>query len=102
VDENQEKINWRDGSSTELDEKISYILSSLDIDDTSEFFDYITGIDGFYYDNEYYDSADRLINWLCAPSFDMVAGSTSLYSGEPILGIEDYLDYILDVIYENL
>lgn len=102
VDENQENIDWGHDSSMELDEKISYILSSLDIDDTSEFFDYITGIDGFYYDYEYYESARCLITWLGAPSFSIVAGGTSLYSGEPILDIEDYLDYILDVIYENL
>lgn len=102
VDENQENIDWEHDSSMELDEKISYILSSLDIDDTSEFFDYITGIDGFYYDHEYYESAKYLITWIGAPSFEMVAGSTSLYNGELILDIEDYLDYILDVIYEIL
>ena len=102
MDENQENIDWEHDSSMELDEKISYILSSLDIDDTSEFFDYITGIDGFYYDHEYYESAKYLITWIGAPSFEMVAGSTSLYNGELILDIEDYLDYILDVIYENL
>lgn len=95
---NEAGVDWESGQGEygdgeTIDEMLN-ILYELDIYDRGEFFDYITGIEDYYYDYDDASCAEYLILWLGAPSFDTVAGSENLYEGEAILSYADYLRYL--------
>lgn len=76
------------------------IIYVLGIYDASGFFDYITGIEDYYYEYDDAACAATLIEWMGAPSLEDIAGSTNPYTGEPILSYADYLRYLERLIYE--
>lgn len=77
------------------------ILYTLGIYDASEFFGYISNIEDYYMEYDDFACAEKLISWMGAPMFYDVVGSVNMYTGEPILNMADYLDYLWYVIDEN-
>lgn len=77
------------------------LMYSLDISDMTDFYYYISGDKDFFVNNDDYACAAMLIAHLGAPPFESIAGSTNLYTGEPILNIADYLDYLWYVVNEQ-
>ena len=66
-----------------------------------EFYDYYTGIEGYYDDYDDYDCAMILIDWIGAPAFEEIAGSTNLYNDETILSLTDYMEYLEEYTFER-
>ena len=103
--ENQDNIDWYAGvdeyAVDPLSSDIWDILYHFEIYDVDEFFGYATGQDDYYMESDDYDCAETMINWLMAPPFEEVAGQTNLYTGEVILSIADYIEYLEEFIYEH-
>lgn len=104
--ENQDNIDWYAGvdeyAVDPLSSDIWDILYHFEIYDVDEFFGYATGQDDYYMESDDYDCAETMINWLMAPPFEEVAGQTNLYTGEVILSIADYIEYLEEFIYEHV
>lgn len=91
------------GEYTEVMNNIAEIMYSLGIEGTEgDFLSYIIGGYGDYYNYDDFACAVILISWMGAPEFDEIAGSVNLYSGEPILDIADYLNYLGSAVYEEI
>ena len=103
--DNQPEIDWDDGVGEYgegMDQLAMDILWWVGIyEEQEEFFDYYTGIDNYYHDYDDYDCATVVINWIGAPDFEEIAGSTNLYNGETILTLTDYMEYLEEFTYER-
>lgn len=103
---NQDNIDWSVGIDEygvdPLSTDMMDVLYWFGIYDIDEFFGYATGYDDYYMESDDYDCAETLINWLNAPSFEEVAGQTNLYTGEVILSIADYIEYLEEFVYEHV
>ena len=103
---NQDNIDWSVGVDEygvdPLSSDMMDILYCFGIYDIDEFFGYATGDEHYYMNSDDYFCADVLINWLNAPSFEEVAGQTNLYTGEVILSIADYIEYLEEFVYEHV
>ena len=89
------------GEISALRSELLDVIYSFDIYDEEEFYHYVTD-DLYYYVNcDDYDCAITLINWLGAPDFSDIAGATSYYSGEQILSMTDYMQFLEDYCYDN-
>lgn len=106
IGDNSAYVDWTRGVDEYADgdtfEYTLEVLYCLDIYDAGGFFDYITAEKDFYFENDDYDCAEMLISWLGAPPFEAVAGSTSVYTGKPILTIAEYMDYLRTFIDERI
>lgn len=70
----------------------------LGLDSPSDALAYLTGFDDYYWDHADEECAALLAEQLMdAPDFYAVAGAVSLYSGERILTMADYLQFLVDV-----
>ena len=103
---NQDNIDWSVGVDEygvdPLSSDMMDILYCFGIYDIDEFFGYATGDEDYYMNSDDYFCADVLINWLNAPSFEEVAGQMNLYTGEVILSIADYIEYLEEFVYEHV
>ena len=108
---NEENVQWtygqgeyggsEDGSDDVFNSTFD-VLYALEIYDMAGFYYYATGDQEFFFNYDDYQCAATLIEYLSAPPFEEIAGSTNLYTGEPILNIADYLGYIWYVINEQV
>ena len=104
ITDNQANIDWQDGINQYGDELDSYTVDTLwwaGIYEPEEFFSYFTGIADYYDAYDDYDCAVTLINWLGAPTFEEIAGSTNLYNDSLILSMTDYMEYLEEFTYEH-
>ncbi len=101
---NQANIDWDDGVGEYGSEPLNPLTIDaiywLGINDPEYFYTEVTGIDEYYFDYDDYDCAVTLIDWISAPPFEVVAGCTDLYTGEPILSMTDYMEYLEEYTYE--
>lgn len=104
--ENRNNIDWSVGSGEYGQDPLSGdmmdVLYWLDIYDIDGFFTYITGDENYYMESDDYLCAVALIDWLEAPPFEAIAGQTNLYTGEPILSLADYMEYLEEFVYEHV
>lgn len=108
MDNNAGNVQWdygtgaygnTDEGDTTFDKTLD-VLFDLEIYSVSDFFSYVTDEYDYYIVHDDYECAETLISWMGAPDFEEIAGSVNMYSGEPILTIADYLDYLKSVIDE--
>ena len=74
-------------------------LYSMGIYNVSGYFDYVTGIQDFFFEYDDADCAAVVVDFMGAPDFEEVAGATDLYTGEPILIYSEYLQYLERIVY---
>ncbi len=102
-------VDWYEGQDVYVSDFDEYstlrnnmveMLYEVDIYDAEELFYYIT--DDLYYFCNYddYECAMTLIDWMGVPEFDEIAGATSLYNGDPILSLSDYMEFLEEYYYE--
>ena len=103
--DNQSEIDWNDGIGEyggDINGLTTDILWWVGIYESPyEFYDYYTGIEGYYDDYDDYDCAMILIDWIGAPAFEEIAGSTNLYNDETILSLTDYMEYLEEYTFER-
>ncbi len=104
IAKNKDKIDWDAGVDEYGEEPLFTdmldVMYWFNVYDMEEFFEYVTGDPEYYYSNDDYDCAVTMISWMGAPDFEDVAGATSSYSGEPILSLADYVEFLEEYVYE--
>ena len=105
MEDNISDIAWDDGVAEyggHINDLTMDVLWWVGIyEDPYVFFEYYTGIENYYGDNDDYRCATVVIEWIGAPSFEEIAGSTNLYNGEEILSLTDYMEYLEEFTYER-
>lgn len=100
---NRDDVIWGEGTDEyaqgDLFDNTCYLLYSMGIYNVSGYFDYVTGIQDFFFEYDDADCAAVVVDFMGAPDFEEVAGAIDLYTGEPILIYSEYLQYLERIVY---
>jgi len=98
VSEYKEYVDWESVEySDDFYDPLEEIAYSMDVSGFEYIVEYVTGDEDYYYENDDYKCAEKVVEFMQAPSFEEVAGCRNLYSDYLIFTYEEYLWFLADV-----